>query len=362
MTTTLRFWLAALFIALAGNATATIQTVTVANFSFSPASFTIALGDTVQWVWSNGSHTTTSGTIPSGAATWNSSMTSSTTTFTYIPTVSGTYNYVCTPHAPNMAGTFVVSGCTPPSTPAITSSNGSSACVGSTTPIMLSTSAQAGGTYQWFNGTTAVTGATASSLNVATTTANAGSYTVKVTRCSTTATSAAFPVTMNALPVPAFTETHSGLTYNFTNTTPSSASNTYVWTFSDGSPNQTTTNATRTFAAVGSYTVTLKATTTATGCSATSSPLTIQAKLGVGTLAGASYSVLPNPAASFISINAPEGAAFHLTDMSGRAVNAPTATLGKASRMDVSGVPAGLYLLRISYGGAIVTEQVSILH
>jgi plastocyanin len=88
---------------------ATTHTVSVADFSFTPSSFTAHPGDTIKWVWMNGSHTTTSTTIPSGAAPWNSNMNSSTTTFTYVATVPGTYNYVCTPHASmGMTGTFTV--------------------------------------------------------------------------------------------------------------------------------------------------------------------------------------------------------------------------------------------------------------
>lgn len=92
-------------------ATATTHTITTANFSFSPVSITtVQVGDTVKWVWANGSHTTTSTNVPAGAASWNSPLNSSNTTFSYVPTVAGTYSYECTPHAPNMAGSFTVTG------------------------------------------------------------------------------------------------------------------------------------------------------------------------------------------------------------------------------------------------------------
>jgi leucyl aminopeptidase len=38
---------------------------------------------------------------------WNSPMKSTTTTYDYKVTVVGTYNYVCLPHSPGMAGSFV---------------------------------------------------------------------------------------------------------------------------------------------------------------------------------------------------------------------------------------------------------------
>jgi len=88
---------------------AKIWTVQVANFSFTPSSLpTVTVGDTVQWVWINGAHTTTSLTVPTGASSWNSPIETTTPLFNYKVTVEGVYTYQCTPHAPNMAGTFTV--------------------------------------------------------------------------------------------------------------------------------------------------------------------------------------------------------------------------------------------------------------
>ena len=50
---------------------ATEFTVQVSNFQFTPSALTISLGDVVKFVWVNGSHTTTSATIPAGAASWD---------------------------------------------------------------------------------------------------------------------------------------------------------------------------------------------------------------------------------------------------------------------------------------------------
>ncbi len=107
-------------IALHFTGLATVHVVTVSNFQFSPSSMTVFVGDIVRFTWSSGNHTTTcdpsanSGTsLPGGAATWNSPMNSGSTTFDYTVTVAGTYNYVCIPHAPNMAGSFVAQIVTP---------------------------------------------------------------------------------------------------------------------------------------------------------------------------------------------------------------------------------------------------------
>jgi plastocyanin len=86
---------------------ATVHTITVSSFQFSPNdSLTVEVGDTVMWMWLNGSHTTTSTTIPTGADSWDSPMNSGNPTFEYVVTVEGTYNYHCTPHSSTMIGQF----------------------------------------------------------------------------------------------------------------------------------------------------------------------------------------------------------------------------------------------------------------
>jgi plastocyanin len=93
------------------NGQATIWTVNVQNFSFEPDNLpNVKIGDTVRWIWVNGNHTTTSTTIPGGAAAWDHVINSGNQQFDYIPTVAGTYNYKCTPHASSgMIATFTVS-------------------------------------------------------------------------------------------------------------------------------------------------------------------------------------------------------------------------------------------------------------
>jgi plastocyanin len=88
-------------------AKATIYTVEVADFSFTPNALNINSGDTVRWIWVSGTHTTTSTSVPSGASTWNNSMTSSNTQFQMKFTVSGNYNYHCSIHT-MMTGTITV--------------------------------------------------------------------------------------------------------------------------------------------------------------------------------------------------------------------------------------------------------------
>ncbi len=86
---------------------ATVQQVSVANFAFTPASFTINVGDTIVWIWTSGNHNTTSTNIPAGAMSWSSGMNSGSTFFLYVPAVAGTYNYLCTFHG-SMVANFIV--------------------------------------------------------------------------------------------------------------------------------------------------------------------------------------------------------------------------------------------------------------
>lgn len=92
------------------NAQAAIHVVQVLGGSFSPNTMSVNVGDTVRWTFTGGSHTTTSTSVPGGAATWDSPINSGTTSFDYKVTVAGTYNYKCTPH--NFTGIITASSVT----------------------------------------------------------------------------------------------------------------------------------------------------------------------------------------------------------------------------------------------------------
>jgi plastocyanin len=74
---------------------------------------TIHVGDTVNWVWASGPHSTTSGPCPpcSGDGNWDSGVNSSPHEFTPSPnpfTQAGTFSYFCSVHGSVMTGTVVV--------------------------------------------------------------------------------------------------------------------------------------------------------------------------------------------------------------------------------------------------------------
>jgi len=80
------------------SAFSTTHTITAGGIVFNPASVTVTVGDTIKWQWLNGTHTTTSTGIPTGATSWNAPLDVSHQTYFYVITQEGTYNYVCVPH------------------------------------------------------------------------------------------------------------------------------------------------------------------------------------------------------------------------------------------------------------------------
>lgn len=84
------------------------------DFQFSPSTLNVSVGDVIHWVWLTGTHTSTSVTIPIGAATWDSPMDLTHTTFDYTITKPGAYSYQCNFHAfLGMTATFTASGALP---------------------------------------------------------------------------------------------------------------------------------------------------------------------------------------------------------------------------------------------------------
>lgn len=107
------FFLMLVMVTLSVVAKANTWVIQVANFQFSPANVNVIVGDTIKWVWVDGTHTTTSTSLPGGAAAWDSPINTTTTSFSYKVTVAGTYNYWCSIHAPTMAGVITATGTLP---------------------------------------------------------------------------------------------------------------------------------------------------------------------------------------------------------------------------------------------------------
>lgn len=99
-----------MFMLLTPDSYATRYSIDVANYTFSPSNLTsVRIGDTIHFEWKSGSHTTTSTTIPAGAAAWDQLIDATHLTYDYVPTIIGVYHYKCTPHeSMGMVGQFTV--------------------------------------------------------------------------------------------------------------------------------------------------------------------------------------------------------------------------------------------------------------
>jgi plastocyanin len=95
-----------LFPGAAASATKTVQVGPGGSLTFSPASVTVTVGDTVEWQWMSGAHTTTRA---QGPETWDSGIASAPFTFSHTFMQAGTFPYVCSIHeALGMTGTVRV--------------------------------------------------------------------------------------------------------------------------------------------------------------------------------------------------------------------------------------------------------------
>lgn len=103
----------AYFLLIIVKSNAATHTITVQNFSLTPDVVNAVVGDTIKWVWLNGNHSTTSGTIPIDAAPWDVNLNSSNTTYSYILEFPGDYYYFCRLHPEVEVGIIYVSALTP---------------------------------------------------------------------------------------------------------------------------------------------------------------------------------------------------------------------------------------------------------
>ena len=90
---------------------AATQHVMIMNYTFSPASMSVHVGDTV--LWTNQDTVPHTVTVSSGPAKFNSATLQNGQTFSYKFTKAGTYSYYCSVH-PDMKATITVTGTAPP--------------------------------------------------------------------------------------------------------------------------------------------------------------------------------------------------------------------------------------------------------
>jgi len=87
-------------------------TVTATDFSFTAADVVIDAGQSVKWVWGNGTHTTTNGVSSAPAdnpgSLWDAPLDAAHTEFTYQFNAPGYYPYFCRFHEGVMSGSVQV--------------------------------------------------------------------------------------------------------------------------------------------------------------------------------------------------------------------------------------------------------------
>ena len=161
------------------------HTILVGNYYFNPSTLNnVSPGDTIRWQWVQGSHTTTSSSIPSGAASWDELINSGNQVYEYTALVSGTYNYVCTPHAGmGQVGSFTVNAAAPLTVNA--TADPSKVCLGQSAVLQAQASGGTGTyTYSWVSNPP---GFTSNQATVQVTPSQTTMYTVTVTSGTQTA-------------------------------------------------------------------------------------------------------------------------------------------------------------------------------
>lgn len=333
------------------------QNVTVQSNVFTPSAFTINLGDTVRFTWVSGTHTTTSLTIPTGAASWDHPINSSSTSFVYVPSKTGTYNYKCTFHfAMGMKGNFTV--VCPQATVQISAATSAEFCQGGS--VLLKSSVTSSITsYQWKKNGVNIANATASTF----TAKSKGSYTLKVTNnCGNTANSNAINVTVNALPKAIITPSDTvfictGESIKLKATT--GGSQTYAWK-RNGNIIAGATSSSFTATTAGSYKVVVTKTTT--GCSKTSATTRVIINCSnsvTGKLAGNEIKIFPNPSSNDFHISIPSfnnnQCTLSIFDINGKSEGSK-----KIISKDFSfgnELKPGIYFIEIKNGNAVIFKE-----
>lgn len=157
-------------------------------------------------------------------------------------------------------------------------------------------------------------------------------------------------------PVPAFSNTITGTTVQFTNSSQMATS--YYWTFGN-STTSTQTSPSCTYAGNGSYDVTLAAIKTNGSCIDT---VRLTKRVVIGPVSviepgqDAGIGCYPNPVDDQLHVQGLRGnEILELYDMAGRRVSLHYKMDGKNAVLPTAGLPAGVYLLQLSRGGEPVT-------
>jgi hypothetical protein len=234
---------------------------------------------------------------------------------------------------------------------AVSANDTTTFCDGETVDLIATST---GTMYAWS------TGATTSTITVGAT----GSYTVTVSNTSgCESVSTPISVTVNQLPVPAWYATGIFPTMIFVNYT--GGTNTYAWDFGDGNTS-TAQSPQHSYAAQGSYNVCLTV-TSADGCVADSC-LNVSVSTSVTPSSVSGLSLSPNPASELVNLDfALEYSSvveLSLLTVNGQLVKTQTLDLNAGAQripMNVSQLPAGIYIAKLVAGEATHTLRVAVM-
>ena len=346
----------------------------VGNYYFNPNSASVAVGDTIRWVWDAGNHTTTSTTIPAGAPTWDSPISSGNSVYEYKVTVSGLYNYVCTPHAGmGMVGNFTAAAAAPTL---------------SVTPSSRSVQAPAGSTsFAVTSNSTWTVSSNASWCSV--TTGGIGNGAISADYEENTSLSqrtASITVTVSGLPAQIVTVVQAGaaavLSVNPANISVTAAAGTAnysittntSWTASSSASWCTVTpsgNGNGTLAAnysVNSSNIPRSATITISGTGTTPQTVTLDqagSTVGINEIRQGQFQVVPNPTKGIIQLKDGFSAAdlldIRILDISGSAVIKGSYTGSAMYTFDLTGMASGTYFMYITIENRTILRKIVLI-
>ncbi len=225
---------------------------------------------------------------------------------------------------------------TNPTPPSLTSTLGTSFCIGDTTII---SAPQGFSSYNWSSG------ATTSNISVSA----SGNYTVTVNSNCGTVASTPLTITVNDPGTPSITQNGETLI------AVSGTAVSYQWLF-NGNEINGATNSSFTATESGSYSVEI---TDANGCVAESSPLNVTI-IGIGTLYENDYflKLVPNPATSTVTIftSLPSAYTIKMLDVYGQIIY-NTSTEGSSHAIAIEMLSSGIYFIQVESTENVITKQ-----
>ncbi len=318
---------------------------TVVTVNAAPATPTVTAGGATTFC-TGGSVVLTAASTTTGATyTWfnNGTAITGATSASYTANAAGNYTAVATANgcsSPASTATAVTVTAAPV-TPTITAGGATTFCTGGSVTLTGATSTT-GVTYQWLNNGTPITGATSATFTANT----SGTYTIRATSGTCSATSAATTITVN--PTPA---------------TPTISQNGFVLTSSSATGNQWLLNGTPiTGATNGTYTTTSNGTytviVTANGCPSAASAAVSIINTGINEAKLLNVSIYPNPSKGFFQVVLPAGQVYEIVvmDLTGKVISKQTTKEAK-TQLDLNQAAKGIYLLKLVSEGKTATRK-----